>query len=102
MRLWKGIAKGEGRDTLRHISDVLGSRYRDIIVGSDYEWEWLYGNTGNDFIKGMSGGDYLDGSEGDDELWGDDGIVGNDRLDGGEGADSCRSDTDDSRESCES
>jgi Ca2+-binding RTX toxin-like protein len=105
VRLWKGIAKGEGFDTLRHISDVLGSGYRDILIGSDYEWEWLYGNGGNDYLKGGAGGDYLTGSQGDDEIVSVDGIFGNDRIEGGEGTDACTYDDDsqtpDRYEECE-
>lgn len=91
-RLWKGLAKGWGIDTLRHINTVSGSLYRDILVGSDAN-ESLRGNEGNDFIKGMGGSDELFGYLGDDEIDGIDGVAGNDILNGQDGTDTCSIDS---------
>ena len=99
-RLWKGVAKGWGRDSLLGIDAVWGSAYRDILIGSGSSEDFA-GAEGNDFIKGMGGSDDMFGNSGDDEIRGVEGIVGNDILRGFDGIDSCIGDEDDVKYDCE-
>lgn len=82
-------------DTYSNIENVIGSDYRDYLLGSSQDnvlwggagndsingWygnDTLYGGAGNDFIYGMYGNDILVGEEGNDflyDLWGADTFV---------------------------
>ena len=102
-----GHAEG---DEISDIENLLGSAYRDILIGDggvndldggagDDELQGnegddvLEGDVGSDRLYGGNGADRLDGGVGHDELWGDDGddvLEGNlgfDQLYGGAGAD---------------
>lgn len=54
-------------DTLQSIEDVEGSRFNDIITGSDVA-NGLFGGLGNDLLDGGKGGDDLDGGAGLDSV----------------------------------
>ena len=70
-------------DRLISIDNIIGSRYADILIGSDgdnslnSQWgdDILFGGAGNDYLWGGSGHDIFDGEEGIDRLVGD---AGND------------------------
>jgi Ca2+-binding RTX toxin-like protein len=65
-----------GKDTLKSIEGVIGSRFADTIVGGK-KADTLSGDLGDDTIRGLGGNDRLDGGSGDDRL---DGGKGNDLL----------------------
>jgi len=69
-----GKALGEGADTLAGITNVIGTRFADLIVG----------NAGPNHLTGLGGGDAIDGKSGDDTI---DGSFGHDILRGGPGHD---------------
>lgn len=83
---------GGGRDTLREIENVTGSRFNDTLTGNGLN-NLLSGGAGNDRLSGDAGRDVLNGGDGDDILSGgldDDQLFGGagvDRLDGGSGSD---------------
>ena len=85
------LADAEG-DTLRHIENVIGSNYDDVING-DSGANRIEGLAGDDLIVGLDGPDHLFGNRGDDIISGDLGRdflfggAGVDYLDGGRGAD---------------
>ena len=62
-----GEARGEGRDEIRNVEDVYGSRHDDEIVGSDVA-NRLNGDHGDDRISGGAGKDTLIGGAGADAL----------------------------------
>ncbi|WP_299083231.1 FG-GAP-like repeat-containing protein [uncultured Ruegeria sp.] len=79
-------------DTLVSIESVRGSKYDDVILGSDIS-NGLYAGAGNDYVEGRQGDDFIFlgsgddkalGQEGDDTIRGDE---GNDTLHGGAGND---------------
>ncbi|MFN2545676.1 MAG: hypothetical protein ABR600_14055 [Actinomycetota bacterium] len=80
-----GEATGEGSDQLAQIEAVDGSRYDDVLSGSD-EADALRGDLGNDVILGRDGDDVLDGGAGDDFIAAG---PGSDTLTGGSGIDTC-------------
>jgi len=71
------------KDTLIRIHNAVGSRFDDVIYGSD-EINGLGGDSGNDFIDGRGGGDFLRSGAGSDTIYGGEGY---DQLNGGSGAD---------------
>lgn len=79
-------------DYLENIEGVIGSRFDDMLYGTDAS-EYLDGGEGNDFIRGRGGDDVMIGGDGDDVLRGAAGNhvayggAGNDRLKLGEGDD---------------
>jgi serralysin len=79
--LWQntGIGGSAEGDTFSSIEDLVGSNFRDILVG-DGGVNWLRGMGGNDELKGMGGDDVLEGASGNDRLIGG---MGADTLDGG-------------------
>ena len=74
---------GAGGDTYVSIENVIGSNYRDTIVGST-DANVLSGLNGDDTISGGANNDILDGGNGNDTLSGD---QGSDTMIGGAGAD---------------
>ena len=89
VQLDAGLAlRGDIRDTLANVENVLGSALGDLIVGDDADNRFdgfggaddLRGETGNDTIFGGAEGDTLFGGANDDGLYGGD---GDDTLDGG-------------------
>jgi len=64
------INGGIGEDSLHHIQGVIGSAYRDSIIG-DLNANLLSGGGGNDTVYGGGGADTLAGNTGDDQLEGD-------------------------------
>ncbi|HAN45011.1 MAG TPA: hypothetical protein DCQ32_00445 [Cyanobacteria bacterium UBA8156] len=112
VNLAAGTAIGWGTDTLKDIEHIVGSNFRDTLIG-DANPNAIFGEDGNDSILGAGGDDFLSGGEGndtirgglgndtilggvsggDDILFGDDGNdsitggSGNDTLDGGTGND---------------
>lgn len=101
VRMWKGVAKGWGRDKLIGIDAVWGSVYKDFLIGSGSS-EIFAGDEGDDFINGQGGSDEMYGNWGDDEIYGADGVAGNDILGGNDGSDSCLADESDVKYDCES
>ncbi len=97
--LGAGTARGQGRDHLMLVDGVVGTPYRDVLVGGglgpgDDVDDRLWGRDGDDVLKGerdwgrLNGGggqDRLVGQTGQDEL---DGQQGDDLLLGGPGPDS--------------
>ena len=102
-----GHAQG---DELTSIENIIGTDYRDLIIGdasdniirggsdSDYLYgdggdDTLYGGDGHDLMYGGDGHDLMYGDEGDDTLYGGDGRdwihgeAGDDTLYGGPDAD---------------
>jgi len=65
-RGYSGTAQG---DRLVSIESVYGSRFDDVLFGSD-EGNILDGAGGNDILLGFDGGDVLYGGGGDDEMHG--------------------------------
>ena len=83
--LWKGMGEGghaEG-DVIMDVENVLGSGYRDVLVG-DSDANRLSGAGGNDRLSGRGGDDVLEGGAGADQLRGG---AGDDVLEGGASAD---------------
>lgn len=102
--LTRGIATGEGRDTLVDFMEIIGSEYGDTLRGGsevqdggDFidgrgghdvlygaqltrnNLDMLVGGRGNDRIHGLRGDDYLFGGPGNDSLYGgrsEDGLWG--------------------------
>jgi CSLREA domain-containing protein len=95
LRLSTALATGQGRDTISGVENVVGTRFADVIRGSN-GGNWLrlggggdsgFGYGGADRIDGGSGSDRLFGGTGNDALFGE---AGNDFFDGGSGRDRCR------------
>jgi len=112
-----GIAEN---DTVREIRAIRGTDGNDSITG-DNQWNWLYGNDGDDYLDGGTGGlnrlfggngndtiegadtndTLLNGDAGDDIINGNGGVdvlnggTGNDTLDGGDGNDTVNGDAGD-------
>jgi len=74
--LAKGVARGQGRDTLKRVNWATGSRFGDTLLGDD----------GPNGLIGLGGGDTLKGRGGDDFLTGG---ADADLLNGGPGDDYC-------------
>jgi Ca2+-binding RTX toxin-like protein len=70
-------------DTLISIENIYGSRYDDILLGSNAA-NTLYGGAGFDQLVGGGGNDRLEGQAGNDLMFGGD---GNDIMGGGDGLD---------------
>ncbi|MGH2574005.1 MAG: calcium-binding protein [Actinomycetota bacterium] len=83
--LRRGLARGEGADTLVSIHNVVGSPFGDLLTG-DGRANRLIGRGGSDILRGLKGNDVLVGGAGPDSL---DGGPGADSLDGGRGRDAC-------------
>jgi Ca2+-binding RTX toxin-like protein len=72
---------------------TLGDEKKNVIEGTDFLLDKLYGMGGDDYLKGLKGFDFLDGGDGNDTLEGGAdadtlvGGAGNDLLDGGTGND---------------
>jgi Ca2+-binding RTX toxin-like protein len=77
-------ASGDGHDALRSIENVVGTFYRDTLLG-DAGANALNGLAGADVIRGREENDVIRGGGGDDEIAGG---AGNDEVIGGHGADS--------------
>jgi hypothetical protein len=60
-------ATGEGADYLGNVSDVVGSPFHDVLLGSG-AGNVLRGGGDDDSISGGAGFDTLDGGDGDDTL----------------------------------
>lgn len=84
--LRRGIARGQGRDTLVDIDEVWGSSLADVLHGDSGRNE-IFGFGGGDVIRGHGGDDALRGGGGDDRLYGG---GGRDVANGGGGDDRCR------------
>jgi Ca2+-binding RTX toxin-like protein len=90
--LEEGTSVGEGRDRLRAIESVRGSRFDDQVTGDDQTnrihggpgEDELFGGKGADSLSGDDDSDTLDGGHGSDQLQGD---KGPDALVGGKGGD---------------
>lgn len=89
--LLAGSASGEGvgTDTSSGVENVLGSGFRDRLLG-DEEGNGLIGGEGSDVLSGGGGDDILDGGSGGDRLTGG---RGRDTLAGGDGDDVLRGGT---------
>lgn len=81
--LGAGTATGWGTDQLVSIENAEGSRFADVLRGSNGR-NILEGGSGNDSLNGLGGNDQLGGVAGNDRLAGGSGA---DRLDGGDGRD---------------
>jgi Ca2+-binding RTX toxin-like protein len=80
------LARGQGRDELPGIENVVGSPAADTIRGNPLD-NLLQGGPGNDTLRGAAGNDTLEGNEARDQL---DGDAGDDSLDGGADNDTVR------------
>lgn len=76
--------KGEGRDRLRGVEALEGSRSKRDVLTGNAEKNFFLGNGGDDLVKGGGGNDYLEGGQGVDRLVGE---TGGDRLFGQAGSD---------------
>jgi Ca2+-binding RTX toxin-like protein len=76
-------ATGWGTDRLVSIENAEGSRFGDVLRGSNGR-NSLSGGGGNDSLTGLGGADQLNAEAGNDRLAGG---AGADRLDGGTGRD---------------
>jgi Ca2+-binding RTX toxin-like protein len=81
--LASGTATGQGTDHLRGVEHLAGSRYSDVMTGTDVP-NRLVGRGGNDSLTGSGGNDDLLGEAGNDKLSGGNGT---DRLYGSFGTD---------------
>lgn len=87
-----GTARGDGRDRITSVTDVIASRFDDRVVGTAAgNTVFLRGGSdsatlgdGNDYASGDDGDDLLEGGAGDDRLYGQRGV---DDIDGGDGTD---------------
>lgn len=80
--LTKGrVNGGLGRDSIRGIESVIGSRFDDVLRGSAGP-DFLAGDLGDDFLYGLGGPDTLFGGGHDDRLLGG---PGRDTAHGGSG-----------------
>lgn len=86
VHLGTGAASGgdASGDTFAQIEAVTGSRFNDVLTGSDSGTNVLSGGRGNDTLRGNGGFDLLEGGKGNDVI---DGGTGVDALWGGAGAD---------------
>ena len=80
-----------GTDQLSGFSEVYGTQFDDVLIGSDtnvpgpHGWsEYLAGNGGDDTILGGGGPDWLSGGPGNDTI---EGGPDEDKIEGGAGAD---------------
>jgi len=76
-------SRGDGRDRLAAIENLLGSNFSDLLIG-DALANLLIGGNGNDVIRGGDGPDTLRGGSGNDQLRGDAGadmVIGNAGID---------------------
>ena len=86
---------GDGIDEILSVENAVGSRYDDVLLGTNTVNE-LRGGEGRDLIKGRDGADRLIGGPGPDEIYGAsggdvlEGVSGNDVLHGGLGDDVVR------------
>ncbi|MBI4259050.1 MAG: hypothetical protein HY658_00655 [Actinobacteria bacterium] len=65
--LTTGKATGEGRDTLKGIEALFGSRFGDLLIGNAAP-NVLFGWNGADDLRGRAGNDHLDGGRHGDSL----------------------------------
>ncbi len=86
VNLRRGVGLGMGKDAIRHVEGVVGSRFGDELIG-DAEGNVLKGRAGHDVVKGLAGDDSLTGGKNGDRLYGG---PGSDELNGGPGPDVCR------------
>jgi len=70
---------GDGKDTLLHFENLIGSTYSDTLMGNDSANK-IEGREGNDTLSGGAGDDVLEGGAGEDWFFADDGA---DSIDGG-------------------
>ena len=82
--LGRGIARGQGNDTLVGIRGAGGGRHADVIIGDGYA-NRIFGliegsddifdpsNAGADIIKARGGDDYVNSLGTDTQVWGEDG-----------------------------
>ncbi|MEA2432567.1 MAG: hypothetical protein QOG54_24 [Actinomycetota bacterium] len=81
INLGTGRARGHGNDRLASIERVNGSKFDDVMIGSEGS-ESLWGWGGNDRIDARGGNDLVAGVSGADELEGGEGLdLVNYRLD---------------------
>jgi Ca2+-binding RTX toxin-like protein len=86
---------GDGIDEIFSIENVVGSRFDDLLIGTDGN-NVMRGGEGHDRLKGRDGSDRLIGGIGRDELFGGagrdvlEGVGANDYLNGGRGDDELR------------
>jgi Ca2+-binding RTX toxin-like protein len=73
-----------GSATLPLTQILFGNGTNDMLAGSLFKADHLYGGSGDDHVLGQGGNDYLEGNRGDDIL---DGGSGADTLVGGQGND---------------
>lgn len=100
---------GEGDNVLADVEGVYGSQFNDVITGNAAANvlagfggnDTFFGGAGNDVLAGFQGDDSLFGQAGDDTLDTVDQVAGNDLTDGGTNIDTCRTDLNDRRVSCE-
>ena len=104
INLEAGVVAGQGVDQIAGVENAVGSRFPDVLRGTNEANRRLVGAGGDDRVLGLGGADRLRGGQGDDDLWGgpgDDHLAGtgdddrlrggrdDDLLSGGSGTDDC-------------
>ena len=86
--LGQGTARGQGRDVVSTVEDVIGSRYADLLTGGATR-NLLRGLRGRDTVLGGYRSDVLHGGSGRDDLDGGEDLLGgdSDACHGGRGSD---------------
>ena len=64
-----GLAMGDGHDRMRHIENLEGSAFNDVLIGNHRDNK-LYGGPGNDTLIGGGGRDELNGGPGNNRCRG--------------------------------
>lgn len=64
-----GTATGDGKDTIRSMTEIIGSRHDDKIIGTNRD-EFISSGGGDDFVRGRGGRDELFDAGGGDVLIG--------------------------------
>lgn len=67
-------ATGHGTDTVANFRWLIGSEHDDVLIGSDVEFQVIYGAAGDDVIELLGGDDAAGGGPGDDDVDGGDGF----------------------------
>ena len=83
--LESGEGRGQGRDVIVNIENIVGSQFADRLIG-DASVNRIKAGPGPDVVKGKEGDDLLWGNAGGDDLRGG---SGHDSATGGSGADHC-------------
>lgn len=75
--LGAGTVTGWGNDEIVNVEWLIGSEHDDVLIGSDLEYDVIFGAGGDDVIDALGGNDGIGGGAGDDQI---DGGGGFDQL----------------------